>query len=199
MNDGGGQGGGISDPDWDRYKVNSRATNTSPGAKLGLPLRWGARINTQVPAAFVETATEQFLRVQTDDTYSRSWSLLGTLRLPQVTWTVVVAPFPLAVLLEVTQGVGQATIVQNIVLAVGGSPTAGLCNTQHVNNGGPYFSQFSGPGGIFETRPFAAIGALIGNAIAIRARYVGFPPFTGLPDECVLDAIVTPYAAGQGL
>ena len=186
---------GLPDPDWDRYVL----PGANPKIKLGSPVRWGASAQANVPAALLETPTEQFLRIQTADAYSRSWSIIGTVQMPSAIWAVTVAPFSLAVLLEVSQGAGQTTIRQNLVLAVGGNPTGGLCNTQHVNNGGPYFSEFSGPGNTIETRPFAAIGALVGNGIAIRARFIGFAPFTGLPATPIVSAIVTPYAAGEGL
>lgn len=188
----GGQRGGMPPPDWERYAVQSR----SGAAPVGDPRRWGATITVAVPAVFTETVTEQFLRVQTVDGYSRSWSLIGTLQLPSTVWA---AAATLGSLLEVTQGVGQASIVQTITLAIGGTANSGLCNTQNISNGGPYFPTFSGPGNTLETRPFAAIGALVGSSISIRARFVGFAPFTGLPCQPVLSAILCPYAAGQGL
>src|SRR6266571_7387708 len=146
------------EPDWGRAKV------VPPGlpSPLGDPTRWGSQALTLLPVTLVNAFSEQIVFAATRDAYSRSWSLLGTLTLPQATWNGAGAfpggPFDLIVALDITMGVGQAAIEQQIILMCGSNASVGLCNTQNAINGGPYLSIF--PDAILETRPFAAIGAL---------------------------------------
>lgn len=190
---------GIDKPDWERY-VTAAGSQLAP---VGDSNRWGAvataRITSPGGIGVGEIDTTQFIQAATLDRYSRSWSLSGSLMLPSAIWAVVVSPTPVSTVLEVSQGVGQATVLHNIVLNVGGIPTAGLCNTQNITNGGVYLPAFSGPGNIFEERPFAAIGALVGKAINIRARFITFGVVPTAPFDAIVKVILTPYAAGQGL
>jgi hypothetical protein len=155
-----------------------------------------------LPANLVQQFSQQIIFVQTRDAYSRSWALIGQLTLPQAAWnaagTFPAGPFGMIVALEVVQGVGQTQVTQDIILMCGNNPLVGLCNTQNAINGGPYLSTFGGPPNFDESRPFSAIGALVGNNINVRARYIGGTN-VGLPTTSLCSAIITPYAAGLGL
>jgi hypothetical protein len=189
----------LPPPDWDRTLVNTAGA----GKPVGDPTQWGAQALTLVPAAFTDVFSEQFIQAATRDTYARSWAIIGTLTLHSDTWGDPAGPYPVAfpilVTLNVVMGVGQLQIEHNIVLTAGdGNPTVGLCTTQSALFGGPYNPVF--PPGNAQTRPFAAIGALVGHTIQVRARYqVGFPVPPGLPFEARIQALLTPFAAGQGL
>jgi hypothetical protein len=183
-------------PEWERVRVDPGAAK-SP---LGDPTRWGSQVPTLLGATLVNEFSGQIVIAATKDPYARSWSIVGALTLPQATWNAPAVfpggPFPLIVALEVTQGVGQTAVVHQIILMCGNLPTVGLCNTQNAINGGPYLSTF--PDAVTETRPFAAIGALVGNMINVRARYIGGTNI-GLPTTALISALLTPYAAGTGL
>jgi hypothetical protein len=189
---------GIGHPDWDRALVDAG----KKGLPLGDPTKWGSQVPTVLPLTLVEQFSDQIIMAQTRDAYARSWAVIGTLTLPQATWNAAGAfpagPFPLIVALEIIMGVGQASVKHDIILTCGTNATVGLCNTQNAINGGPYLSTFGGPPNFDESRPFAAIGALIGNTITARARYIGGTN-VGLPTTSILTAIVTPFAPGVGL
>lgn len=188
----------MSDPDWDRVLVDA-GKKIGP---LGDPTKWGSQVPTVLDAALIQKFSEQIVMVQTRDAYSRSWALLGSLTLPQATWNAAGAfpagPFPIVVAVEVVMGVGQAQVTHDLILTCGLNANVGLCNTQNAINGGPYLSTFGGPPDFLETRPFAAIGALVGNVINVRARYIGGTN-VGLPTTSICTALVTPYAPGAGL
>lgn len=188
---------GIPPPAWGNVLVNSG----KQGKPVGDPTQWGAGQLTLLDAALVQTFSPQFVSAATQDTYARSWAILGTLRLPQATWnapgTFPAGPFPLVVALDIVMGVGQASVQHQIILMCGNNPNVGLCNTQNAINGGPYLSTFETGSGD-ETRPFAAIGALVGHTIQMRVRYVGGTN-VGLPTTAQVQALITPFAAGAGL
>jgi hypothetical protein len=101
--------------------------------------------------------------------------------------------------IDLYQGVGQATLVQRIALAL--TATAGLCQAQNWRNGGPYLESVSGFGptdSLAQVRSFAAIGALVGHSIAAKVTYHRLGVIA-TPTLAVTTAIVTPYAAGEGL
>lgn len=164
--------------------------------RVGDPTRWGAEIQTIIPATGLQV-TQQVLAAATRDAYSRSWSMLGTLSLPPDLWN---AASGITVSLEAVMGVGQAQIAQRISLF---DPTqnGGLCYAQYLPNGGPYESipSHSSDGAVILSRSFAAIGALIGQSINIRARYSVAAIFPALPAVSTLTIIVAPYAPGSKL
>jgi hypothetical protein len=151
------------------------------------------------------------------DGYSRSWSIVGNLRVPRYfiystygTPAPVAAagayPFPpvggLNVLLEIIVGVGQISFTQHILLMASGAPTLGLCNTQAAANGGPYAeTHYEDPltGDHFLTRPFAAVGSITANTISIRGSFElgGVAAKRTYPMTLVVG--VAPYAAGETL
>lgn len=182
----------FPEPDWSHFAVKSRAQDSTglSHSPLGDPIRWGGQMVTPLAAPALgseDTFSEQFLRVQASDTYPRSWALLGTLRMPAAVWSVPPLGTTFA-RLEVTQGVGQSTVVQELDLRL--LTDIGLQ---------VYSPRFSGPGDIFESRAFAAIGGIIGNAVSVRMHYILFAAAPGWPGEAVCDCILTPFAAGTGL
>lgn len=192
-------------PDWERYKVAAAGGVHA----VGDPTRWGVQAFTRV-IGNQDTFSNTIASISTRDNYARPWSILGTLTLPRDVFGLQQS----MIALECTMGVGQVQILQNIVLLFGfdGPPPSssvvgrkGLCATQSVFNGGPYWESLeptksesipNGPPDI--CLPFAAVGALVGQSISIRVRYaVG--PAAPLPTTSRLALIVTPYAAGEGL
>ncbi len=186
--------------DWDRVLVD--AGQNVQNIPVGDPTKWGSQISTDLPASLVSVFSQQIVMARTRDAYSRSWALVGQLTLPQATWNAPgvfpAGPFPLVVALEIVMGVGQTQVLQDVILMCGNNPTVGICNTQNAINGGPYLSSFGGPPNFDESRPFSAIGALVGNNINVRARYIGGTN-VGLPTASIISAIITPFAAGVGL
>lgn len=185
----------IHDPDWGRFAISA----PTDGAPVGDPTRWGAQVQTILPTADVDRLilTQQIINVGTQDGYSRSWALLGTLGLPITAWSA-----PMAIDLEIVMGVGQVQILQRIALKRGGAdPFRGLCYSQHEYNGGPYphMTTYFPTGVAEEVRSFAIIGGLIGQMITVRGVYSYSVGTAGVAGNSRLAAIVTPYAAGEGL
>jgi hypothetical protein len=201
----------MTNPDWGRTLVNTGRQ----GAPVGDPTQWGAQVITQIPAVADTTISAQIIQAATVDAYSRSWAIVGTLSLPFALWgapgvyTGDPTSTPYTVWLEVIMGVGQTQIVHNIVLSAGDqNPTVGLCTTQSsaLYTGpipapglGPYQPAFPPLGATHQVRPFAAIGALVGHTIAIRAVYQIGMLAPGLPAASTIAILLTPFAAGQGL
>lgn len=188
------------DPDWALALAEKAANPEQIVTPLGDPTRWGGNVSIPYPAVGTEVWSPQILMAQTKDAYARSWSLVGTLTMTTTAWAAV-STWPLAappyfVTLEILQGVGQRTITQELLLTAGAQATIGMCNTQAAYYGGPYFPRVTpGVAGI-EGRSFAAIGALIGHAISVRMHVVAFNAFV---TDVQLDALLTPYAAGDGI
>ena len=197
---------GIHDPDWERYKV----TKDGVSAPVGDPTRWGAQIFVPLDDAVPELTSPQILQVSTRDAYSRSWTVLGTLTLPKVTWNTA----DLFVELLITLGVGQVQVTHAIVLMhpanvlpPAGLPSigrGGLCLDQYLFFGGPYdaIREPDTAGNLsLESRAFAIVGGLIGQSVSVRAKYLvgSLPPTPGFPTVSRLALIVAPYAAGEGL
>jgi hypothetical protein len=189
----------VDQPDWGRFTVDPGAIANQP---LGDPTRWGTRVPTLLPATLTEKFSDQIVFAAARGPYSRSWAIVGNLKLPQATWNAPgifpAGPFPLIVALDIVQGVGQTQIDQQIILMCGNNPNVGLCNTQNAINGGPYLSQFDTTPPFDEARSFSAIGALVGSTINIRARFIGGTN-VGLPTTAQCEILLTPFAAGTGL
>lgn len=189
----------INDPDWGRYRV----ANAGGVAPVGDPTRWGAQAFTRITPG-KEAASQQILAIGTSDNYARSWSLMGNLVLPYWLWDTQ----SVVVRLEVTCGVGQVQIVQPIVLykSDGAANKQGLVADQFWEKGGPYWETYeptrsevpADAGGVDKCRSFAAVGAIVGQSIGIRALYT---MNIAAPGACVsrLALIITPHAAGEGL
>ena len=210
----------IHDPDWERYFVAAQGGV----APVGDPTRWGSQVFTRIfDNGFPEQIifSGQMLQMATQDNYARPWNVIGTLTLPQSVWLSTAVEVDL----EVTMGVGQIQIVHRIGLVrsfrstqppgwpitppgpFATIPIGGLCIQQSQNAGGPYAettepttAELPVAGELQDIcRPFACIGALVGQSISMRARYRRWNVSNGLPCLSRLAVIVTPYAAGEGL
>lgn len=176
-------------PDWGRFQVHSRAQDNQGAShtKLGDPTRWGARnVLNSPPGTNLQSA--ELIRVQAQDNYSRCWALIGNVTVPQGMWLAPSGPVPASWnhWLLVSQGVGQATVIQRFDLR--------LLTTIGLNVYAPIV--FNGAGGLFETRSFAIIGGLIGQAIAAVQVSVNL---TVTNFDVDTSAIISPFAAGTGL
>lgn len=207
-------------PDWDRAIVRRDGI----AAPAGNPIRWGGVVTTALnqavaPDVFgvISYPTPPFVNAAAADGYARGWSIIGTLRMPLATLYTAYSgpntplagayPFPapntINVVLEVIVGVGQLSFTQRILLMAAGEPTLGLCNQQAALNAGPYAETFFSPdatvGNAFILRSFAAIGAVVGNSIAIRGVYElgGAGAMSAQPS--ILTVGVAPAAAGEGI
>lgn len=189
-------------PDWGRFGL----TPPNQYQKVGDPTRWGAIDSTNVISNGFAQSTAQILQIQTRDAYSRSWTVIGTLSMPVSVWDSVFGPTLASVI--VTMGVGQVQIAHKLCLwSSGGAVGApgGLCYTQDIANGGPYLNPdpelvtINGVAIAYQTRAFAAVGSLVGQAIGMIAEYGTLGVNPDLPAPAKLSLMVTPYAAGEGL
>jgi hypothetical protein len=193
--------------DWDRYAnaVHSRAQQ-NPTAPVGDSRRWGARSAfTATVAANSVRAFDlaQFLRVQADDVYTRSWTLIGTLRAPSAMWAFSnadpIAPAAPAwwASLVIIQGVGQTSVTQRIDLRALTTLTlaAGYRTIydDDIHSGGAIV-------GGFESRPFRLVGSLVGNTVNVSVNHLIVTDANPLPaSELITFAELSPLAAGEGL
>lgn len=197
--------GSIPDPDWDRYVMPAQ----QPGAQVppvGDPTRWGAQDSTNVVLNAFNQSSAQIIQITTHDPYSRAWSVLGALTMPVSVWDAATAAILAS--LVVTMGVGQTKIVHKICLwsagGAVGSP-GGLCYQQDLKQGGPYLAPdtvlrtINGVVIAYQTRAFAAVGALVGQSISIVAEYGTLGVNPELPAPAEVAVIATPYAAGEKL
>jgi len=190
----------VDRPDWGRVGVNA------PNAyeKVGDPTRWGGTTRTNIINNSFQQDATQAIQITTRDPYSRSWALLGTLTMPDS----VFATAQMIASLQITMGVGQVQIMQEVALWIGtgsaGGP-GGLCYQQSSLNGGPYLEQsflaknVAGTDIAYTTKAFAIVGGLLGQNISLRTRYGIIAGPADLPSAGIMSAIVTPFAAGQNL
>ncbi len=211
----------MSDPEWARVLVNTG----QKGKPVGDPTVWGGSILTQIDSDPVLGSTprviagQQVILAQAADRYSRSWSLTGVLWLPSSMWATpspdvmppgYVETFPvtpttpsITVWLSVRMGIERMFQEHQILLAAGDlAQNFGLCWNQNSANGGPYGAQIPQPisGSALQGLPFACIGALVANTLAVQAIYVRGPTIgTEVCPEALITCMVTPYAPGAGL
>lgn len=215
----------MPDPDWGSILVNPEQKK----APLGDPTIWGNAITTLIDADPINGTTprvifgDQIVLVQPSDKYSRSWSLTGAVLTFSAAWatdTDVTPPAyigeidalsPLAVWLDIQQGIDKTIIQQQLLLMSGGvdpltgAGNYGLCNQQFTGGGGPYGVTFNENPPVLsatlqQQRPFAGV-TLVGNTINIRAIFtrggvVGQP--VTIPSATV-SLMLTPFAPGHGL
>lgn len=195
MNDGQGH-----DPDWGRFGI--KPPNTYE--KVGDPTRWGGRDQTVLANNALVESSAQIVQVASRDLYSRTWSMLGVLTMPQ---TAFDEPQVVAELL-VTMGVGQVQIVHKIPLWYGtGIGGASLCFDQDAANGGVYSNgdhylmpNVAGTQITYSDKCFCIVGGLLGQTVSARVRYlIAGGAMPDLPAPCFLTLIVNPFSAGQGL
>lgn len=228
----------VTNPDWNRAMVRPPGGNKP----VGDPQLWGASAGTAVDIQAVSTTGvvtvdtnprviqgAQLIQTKTQDAYSRSWSVCGTLAMPLAGWetasadlTAPINPEPAArddvvnVWLEISQGVGHANMTQLVLLTSGATAQSrGIVQQQTTINNGPYgetvFVPVSPPSynGLinlnafaYRMRSFAMIGALVGNQISIRTIVTrGNQASLGAPviPMVVVTVALTPYAPGSGI
>ena len=207
----------MPNPDWGGVIVQPNQKRMPAGD----PTLWGGAVTTLIdndpvlgstPRAFYGS---QIILAQAADRYARSWSLSGAVTLPTGWWESdtavqpIIAPIPaimgvtaLYVLLSIVQGTEKITVEHQILLAAGGRNTnIGLCNNQNCSNGGPYMPTYVDPtdsAGSTATYPFAAIGALVGNTVTVRAFFCRGAAGATIP-QATVSCLLTPYAPGSGI
>ena len=205
-------------PDWLRTMVHPDQKKKA----VGDPTLWGNSVRVPIDEAGPYDGTSnilytspQIILAQAADHYTRSWSITGTVTAPTDAWEdpalwappdILIPPEGggprLSVYLAVLQGTEKITIEHMICLVYGGDTgNRGLCNNQSSKHGGPYLPSVSSDF-LEQTRPFAAIGALIGNTVTVRALIVrgnGGGSIPGVVPSVTIAAMVTPYAPGAGI
>lgn len=184
-------------PDWSHLNVRSRANDTTGATHtaLGDPSRWGATLSVPYPQnrGLSQTTSQQILRVQCADNYSRAWTLLGNVTNDAAIWA---DPTRWTGILELTMGVGQNAIVQQINIR---AVVAALA---------PFYVDLDnaagGATGDRITKAFYMGGGIIGNAISARVIQFYFnpggPPPAPIPTNPTEFAFqLAPFNAGTGL
>ncbi len=181
---------------------------TPPGhyKPVGDPTRWGAAITQNIGDLAGEVAlitSEQFISAHTIDPYPRPWSIIGTVAAPPNMWSLANYPrsgsFPanlFTATLSCTLGTGQAQLTHNIDLRAVIDADAPFYRYSN-----PGDEMFSATGGVLVLPFVIPGGAIIGNAIAIRASMgVWFGAATpNDPFQITTTVLLTPFAAGEGL
>jgi hypothetical protein len=180
-------------PDWGRVSVESRAADTSgeQGTSLGDATRWGGQDTFNVLSGIGTYASQQLVRVDTEDLYSRNWQIIGNVSAPQDFWDAVDAsPTDITIGLEVTMGVGQATVVQTFNL----NALIALAADWYVD--GASSGVVDGDAVPYIVKAWAISGGLIGKAIS--ARIVVTEAIGGLEDDTPVTvvALLAPLANG---
>jgi len=218
-------------PEWSRV----------PGAQalvmpVGDPTVWSGTVTTQIDSDPLLGNTArvvgggQILLAQGADRYARSWTIVGALTMVPGAWQLARSSLvpgnpldtvengdTLSVWLEVTQGIGQVSLTQLVLLNVGDDSSGlGLVHDQCVVNGGvygqtypafsavvPVINPFGSPLAI--SRSFACVGAWVGNTVSVRALYArgsdgaGGILSPGAVPSATLSLLMTPYAPGAGI
>jgi len=180
---------GFPDPDWAKYATGVSSRAQAPGhLPLGDSIKWGGQVVQQVnndPALIIRTFDSlSFIRAQTNDTYARTWALLGTVSAPPTVWLLPIGQW--TILLEISQGSGQNVITQLFDLR--SLTTIGIA-------GGYSVDTFTTG---FEKRSFAIVGGVLGQQWQARVRIafaVALVPATAITTSI----IGAPFAAGTGL
>ena len=174
-----------SDIDW-TPALAGQHSNTNPiKTPLGDPTRWGANGEfrwTGNNPVYVDQA----IQVQTLDPYSRNWMLIGNIGVPSLIWTLDDSTF--RVDLEVTMGVGQATITQIFNLRA------------FIDNASAWYRRqsFNYLTADMNIRPFVLAGGLIGRNINARLKV----QYSALGSATLImqyGMLISPLAAGTGI
>jgi hypothetical protein len=181
---------GGSGVDWVRYAAGilSRAAD-QVGAKwtgLGDPNRWGSDGSVRVPLALGQVGTEQLIRVQCIDPYSRNWQVIGNVAASVQLWNVSAAN--LSIGLEVVMGVGQSSVKHVFDLRAItdlAAPWYIVPNADSIVDADVI------------TKPFVIAGGLVGTSIAARVVIVqaGVVVLED-PQTVRVVASTSPYSAG---
>lgn len=177
-----------NDPDWDAYRVDSRAQDQTGEnhTRLGDPTNWGSerRFTLKKGATGLDTS-QAVVRAQCVDGYARAWFLSGSLEISDV----LAASTPPEVIwnsqLEITQGVGQAIVVQRLSLGRLIGLAASVYDPTILSGRKSY--------------PWVVGGGIFAQAVSVRTitLYTGEGPG---PDETFKIAMVLgPVVAGSGV
>jgi len=180
----------MSNPDWGRVHVESRATGEAHRTTLGDATRWGSQGILSLPLATGVYPSEQLVWVQNEDPYARNWQMIGNVEANQDFWDSVLptAGDPLIVLsLEVTMGVGQITILQRFNLG----SLIDLASNWYVDGAG-----VDNLGTPTLIKAWAISGGLIGRMMS--ARIVANVVTLGYEDALIVpvQAMISPFANG---
>lgn len=176
-------------PDWDRWLVASQKSL----APAGDPTRWGATVvQTVQPTSDLQILNSQVISANCRDSYSRVWSICGTISAPTGLWALPtgIAANEWMPQMLVTMGVGQTQIVHNLNLrAIVDADAAVYLDGD---------SQFPTGGTFFRVRPFIIPGGIVANAISIQiVNAVRFVPAPGAAFPIATSVLVSPFAAGS--
>lgn len=183
--------GPFSKPiDWWRYAtgVVSRAADTAgeTWTALGDANRWGSDGSVDVPLQLGSFTTGQLLRVQTVDPYSRNFAIIGNVDASKQFWNV--SDFNLRLGLEVTQGVGQAALVQTFNLRAitdVDAPWYWVTDPDDVDDDGRIVKPF-----VINCAVLAR--ALSARVVVLQQNAVGLED----PQTVRVTAMLSPFAAG---
>jgi len=176
------------DPDWIRYGgVHSRAADPAGVSQtpLGDATLWGNNSRVRIPLdALGQFATQQLVRVQTVDQYSRNWHILGNVVAEQEFWDA--SDTNVTIALEVTMGVGYATVLQQFNLRA----LVALADPWYLD----------GQNGNRVVKSWVISGGLIGRALSARV-VINTLIAPVLEDDQFVDvsALISPFAAGFGI
>lgn len=190
-------------PDWGRNQVNT-ATQVAP---VGASTMWGAQLTVPVIADNVARRYEstQIITAACKDSYSRPWSLVGSLRYPpgmsgmlDCLGSPAPGPDEWCAVLIVSMGVGQVQVVHNINLRATIAAQAPFYATEAQT----LFTASVLPASVVDSVPFViGADALVGNVLMARlmlAARLTSPPLPASV-QIGISLAVTPFAAGTGL
>lgn len=177
--------------DWVRYAAGilSRANDTvgASWSPVGDPTRWGGRDDVTLPivgeGSVASIPTQQLVRVQGIDKYSRNFTMIGNLALPQALWDLDAASLKIG--LQVNMGVGQTTILQTFDLRAA------------VADAAPWYID-GGAGAGQVVKAWVISGGLIGNNVNAQAVFTLAATLAGATAVGV-EMLLAPFSAGFGI
>jgi hypothetical protein len=177
--------------DWVKYAAGilSRANDTvgTSWSPIGDPTRWGSRDDVTLPVvgegSVASIATQQLVRVQAIDKYSRNFQIIGNIALPQAVWDLDDAALKIG--LQVTMGVGQDMMLQTFNVRA----LIALCAPFYIDGG-------AGAGQVVKA--FAVSGGVVGNTINAQVVFT-LAATLGAPTGAGAELQLSPFSAGFGI
>jgi hypothetical protein len=177
--------------DWVKYAAGilSRANDTvgTSWSPIGDPTRWGSRDDVTLPVvgegSVAVVATQQLVRVQAIDKYSRNFQIIGNIALPQTVWDLDAAGLQIG--LQVTMGVGQAALLQTFnvrALIAQAAPW-------YIDGGG-------GAGNVVKA--FTVSGGVVGNTVNAVVVFTLAATLAGAVSAGA-ELQLSPFSAGFGI
>lgn len=150
-------------------------------------MRWGSDGSVAVPLALGQFASQQLIRVDCVDLYTRNWQVIGNVAATNQFWNVSAANLTLG--LEVSMGGGQANLVQVFDLR---AITDALA---------PWYVNLAGDADDdVVVKPFVISCAVLGKQFGARVVCNALNAVILEDPQTVRATVVTsPYAAGFGL